>query len=223
MESFNSQTVGLILAAGLSSRFGFSKALIKVQGRPLVERLVQLYATCCQSVCVVTGFQAEAVAQALKESKAQVIYNPQYEQGVLTSLMIGLKEALRLAPHAKGILISPVDFPLDDEEVSKKIIANAEQSSCLIAIPTYQDRKGYPIWISSEAIRLLIKPQSELSKEEEELKKLLLEIPKGISIFHPPPEAAAWISYIPVPNPDILVNFNTIEAFLKWRLFSQKF
>jgi molybdenum cofactor guanylyltransferase len=52
--SLSSEVTALILAGGQSSRMGTDKALLPWQGRPLIQRVVEVAQECCAAVCIVT-------------------------------------------------------------------------------------------------------------------------------------------------------------------------
>lgn len=98
-------SVGLVLAAGASSRMGYPKALLPVPGGAIlaVHQMRQLRAAGCARVAVVLGSQADAIAGKITDG--EVVRNPDWEKGRLTSLQAGL----RAFPEANVFLILPVD------------------------------------------------------------------------------------------------------------------
>src|SRR5262249_20768982 len=82
----------IVLAAGRSSRMGtLNKLLISVDGRPMVRHAVdQALAADLAPVIVVTGHQHERVEAALAGLYVTVVNNPDYAEGLSTSLKAGL-------------------------------------------------------------------------------------------------------------------------------------
>jgi molybdenum cofactor cytidylyltransferase len=84
-------SAGIILAAGASRRMGQPKQLLEVGGRPLLELAV---AAACASqldeVVVVLGARADEITAAADLGRARVVVNPDYEQGLSTSLRAGI-------------------------------------------------------------------------------------------------------------------------------------
>jgi molybdenum cofactor cytidylyltransferase len=82
----------ILLAAGSSSRLGQSKQLLEVDGQPLVRRqaelLLALEPAC---VVVVSGADQLAVEQALHGLPVQRVHNPNWQQGMGTSLSCGIR------------------------------------------------------------------------------------------------------------------------------------
>lgn len=85
------KTAGLILAAGCSSRAGQrNKLLFPMDGSPMINHIAQL---ACLSdlddVYVITGYQSDQVEQAIV-APVQFIYNPEWKNGMGTSIIKGV-------------------------------------------------------------------------------------------------------------------------------------
>ena len=84
---------GVVLAAGTSSRFGRTKQLAELQGKPLVQHAIDA-AAAVDEVVVVLGHDAERVREALDlPENARVVVNPDFERGQASSLAAGLAAA----------------------------------------------------------------------------------------------------------------------------------
>ncbi len=126
--------VGILLAAGASSRYGSAKALAKVRGQSFVARGVRVLWSVCDRVVVVLGADAARLQRALeaefvalaeagalapevhaargKGSEALEVHfttNRAWKRGMLGSARLGLAEGLSLRPRA--LLVLPVDHP----------------------------------------------------------------------------------------------------------------
>jgi molybdenum cofactor cytidylyltransferase len=83
---------GVVLAAGTGSRFGGTKQLVELDGRPLVLHAVEaLRDGGVEEVLVVTGHDAEAVESVLPPG-VRAVRNASYRQGQATSLAAALHE-----------------------------------------------------------------------------------------------------------------------------------
>jgi CTP:molybdopterin cytidylyltransferase MocA len=81
----------VVLAAGAATRFGATKQLRVVRGRPLVQHAVDAASPVVDDVVVVLGHDADAVEASLAlPSNARSVRNPRYAQGQSTSLVAGL-------------------------------------------------------------------------------------------------------------------------------------
>ena len=87
-----STIAALILAAGRASRFGGpeSKVLAPFGGVAMVRRVAQAALDAALPAYVVTGYQSEKVHAALAGLPLNFVENPQYMQGMSTSLKAGI-------------------------------------------------------------------------------------------------------------------------------------
>ncbi len=88
------RVVAIILAAGESRRFGGHKLLAPLEGKPLVQHVIDA-ATGSQvdEVVLVVGHAAADVLAAVRLGRARTVVNPDYAAGHSTSLRAGLREA----------------------------------------------------------------------------------------------------------------------------------
>ena len=104
---------GVILAAGRSSRFGRSKALLPVDqgGSPFVSRLVNLFRTAGVSQVFVVGRDNDAALREVVHAlSARFVVNADADRGQLSSLVAAL-DAID-ARSVQGMIVMPVDIPL---------------------------------------------------------------------------------------------------------------
>jgi molybdenum cofactor cytidylyltransferase len=96
---------GVVLAAGTGSRFGGTKQLVQLHGRPLVMHAVDaLVQGGVDEVLVVTGHDAEAV-EAVLPANVRAVRNDAYRQGQATSLAAALHE-VSVASEAAVVLLA---------------------------------------------------------------------------------------------------------------------
>lgn len=107
------EVAGLLLAAGGGRRLGGRpKALLPFGGRPLVEHVVRvLRAGGCGPVHVVLGAAAAEVRERADLAGCVVVENPDWRQGMGSSLRAGLAS---LAGPAAGSITGPVAGPTGD-------------------------------------------------------------------------------------------------------------
>ena len=107
----------LVLAAGKSSRMGRTKALLSVgsSGETFLHRIIRvLREGGADAVVVVIGGDAAAVRASLPRDDAQVsaVENPRYEEGQLSSLLVGLAAAEQRHDNVEAVMMTLVDLPL---------------------------------------------------------------------------------------------------------------
>lgn len=101
---------GVILAAGTGSRFGGTKQLLRVADKPLVQHVIDAAAAAgLDEIVVVLGHDAERVRAGIRlPETARTIENPDYRDGLATSLAAGLRAAAR---DSEGAVILLADQP----------------------------------------------------------------------------------------------------------------
>src|SRR5947209_6213575 len=98
---------GMVLASGLSRRFGnANKLLALVDGVPVVRRTVEAYLGALERVCVVVGYDRQAVGAALVGLPVTLIENPDYAEGQSASMRCGLRS---LSSSSDAVIIGVGD------------------------------------------------------------------------------------------------------------------
>ena len=99
----------VLLAAGLSSRFGRPKQLAELEGEALVRRAVwTLERSPVNEVIVVVGHRAADVVGAFGRTRAKIVYNERYKLGPGSSLKAGLSA---LSGESRALLVCLADQP----------------------------------------------------------------------------------------------------------------
>jgi CTP:molybdopterin cytidylyltransferase MocA len=133
---------GLLLAAGAGRRFGRPKALVELDGEPLLRRALRvLTAGGCAPVRVVLGAQAED-ARALLEDPSIAVHAPDWSTGMGASLRAGLL-AMAETTDATAVLIHLVDLPRVDARVVARLRALASPE--VVARASYDGIPGHPV------------------------------------------------------------------------------
>lgn len=148
-------TAGIVLAAGEGKRFGGPKAPVEIEGERLVDRAVRnLRQAGCDPVFVVLGAWQGQVDDAL------VIVNHGWEEGMGSSLRIGLKWARATSERDDDdAIITLVDLPgLTHVAVERLMASDAD-----IAVATYQGERGHPVKVARKHWQQLI---DEVSGDE---------------------------------------------------------
>ena len=103
----------VILAAGGSSRLGSPKQLLDFRGRSLLRHAAETaLAAGCRPVVVVLGSGAERLRPELAGLAVHAVENPEWSEGMGTSIRRGLETLGSLAPGLDGALLMLCDQPL---------------------------------------------------------------------------------------------------------------
>lgn len=126
--------VGVVLAAGAGTRFGGPKALARRGQDRFVEIVVRaLQQAGIGQVIVISGaWDGEVVG-------AEVVHNPQWSEGISTSLRLGLESAA--GRGADAALITLVDLPdLTADQVARILATPGE-----LVQASYDGQPGHPV------------------------------------------------------------------------------
>lgn len=133
----------IVLAAGEASRFGSQKLVASLGGVPLIRRTVEnVLAAPVGEVVVVVGREAEAVRDALAGLRVRFAPNPQYREGMSTSIAAGIRS---LGPAARAALIVLGDQPELAPEVVGALIRAYRETGKPIVVPVYAGTRGNPV------------------------------------------------------------------------------
>ena len=147
------RTGAVLLAAGSGSRLGGRpKSLLELDGVPLIRRAVTALASAGVSeMVVVLGHHGRLIEPALQGTATRLIFNPQPEDGQVSSQRLGLA-ALR-APH-EAVIVALADQPLvGADDVRALLQAWAHRSAGVqLLYPRVDGQPGNPV-IFSVAVR----------------------------------------------------------------------
>jgi len=144
----NRHVTAIILAAGRSTRMGGpNKLLAELGGKPLVRLVTeQALASKAHDVIVVTGHQAELVEKALAGLDVKFVRNPDFAEGLASSVKAGIAA---VPDDADGAVICLGDMPMISAQLIDHLIeAFAPDRGNLIAVPVSDGRRGNPVLLS---------------------------------------------------------------------------
>jgi molybdenum cofactor cytidylyltransferase len=136
---------GVVLAAGRSTRMAPRNKLIEeISGRKVIARVAEAaLASGASPVVVVTGFEAERIAEALRGLDLTCVHNPDFAAGLSTSLRAGLAA---LPAESDGALVLLGDMPfVEAGDLGALIAAFAAKDRDSICVPVRHGRLGNPV------------------------------------------------------------------------------
>jgi molybdenum cofactor cytidylyltransferase len=117
----------VILAGGESKRMGKIKALLPINETPMLRQVVEkTLDTTLHPVVVVLGAHHKQVLPVLEKMPIGVIENPSWEQGLGSSIRMGLVGSYMITKGIDGLIFMAVDMPTVAEEHLSALIAAAE-------------------------------------------------------------------------------------------------
>jgi len=143
----------LVLAAGRGVRMGRSKPLIEINGRPVLELVIsKIEKAGITSKTVVLGHGAERIEKEIDLSGCYLVINPHPEEGLSSSLRIGLAA---IPADANGVLIFHADMPFIETTTINAVLSAAKQGA-RIAAPAYAGRRGFPVYFERSLFPRLV-------------------------------------------------------------------
>ncbi|MFF4269478.1 NTP transferase domain-containing protein [Streptomyces sp. NPDC001536] len=142
------QVAGLLLAAGGGRRLGGRpKALLGHRGRPLIEHAVGvLRAAGCTRVHVVLGAAADVVRETARLDGCVLVDNPDWEQGMGSSLRAGLDSFS--GTDVRAALVSLVDQPGIGPGAYARVLGAYTSPESLVSA-AYDGVRGHPVLFGS--------------------------------------------------------------------------
>lgn len=127
----------IILAGGKSTRFGENKLLQNVFNLPLIKHTINSVPSFVDRIVIVTGKYHQELKEAL--NGFTLIENKDYEKGMFSSVLAGLKEI------EGNFYVLPGDCPFVKAETFMKLM----DEDALICVPTYKGKHGHPVFFDS--------------------------------------------------------------------------
>jgi molybdenum cofactor cytidylyltransferase len=140
----HAQVAAVVLAAGQSTRMGSNKLLKMVGGKPMVRHVAEAaLASRAGPVFVVVGHQASDVSLALAGLNVTFVHNPDYAQGLSSSLKTGIAA---VPDTSAGALVLLGDMPrITPEIINRLVIALDTNGTASAVVPTVAGQRGNPI------------------------------------------------------------------------------
>ncbi|MEC9639290.1 molybdenum cofactor cytidylyltransferase [Escherichia marmotae] len=135
----------IITAAGLSSRMGQWKMMLPWQQGTILDASIKNALQFCSRIILVTGFHANELHHRYAHTaNITLIYNPDYEQGLLTSVKAAAHEV-----QTEHCFITHGDMPTLNRDIFLKIWQLRNSGAIL---PLHNGIPGHPILISKSSL-----------------------------------------------------------------------
>jgi molybdenum cofactor cytidylyltransferase len=150
MYSPMGRNIAIILAAGNSSRLGFNKLTITIDGETVIRRSVRPFiAEGIHEVIVVTGHYHQSIKKELEGLGVNLINNPHYKEGMSTSV----KAAMPFLEGADVLLFHLGDKPFIAPNSISAILNKYKEGKARIIAPLYEGKTGHPVLIDASLLR----------------------------------------------------------------------
>jgi molybdenum cofactor cytidylyltransferase len=150
----------IVLTAGKSERMGgHPKALLRFRGKTFLEHVQSAIGSSgIPTTVIVVGHHRDEIAAAFPS--LSLVFNPNYEQGMSTSVQAGIR-ALPSGLEGAGVFL--VDQPLIDPETIAALVSHVRPGR--IVLPIFKDRPGHPVFFASDLFQeiLTLRPDQGLN------------------------------------------------------------
>ncbi len=183
----------IILAAGMSTRMGRPKQLLKVGGSTLIRIITEnVLLSNVDELLVVTGYQQKKVSAAINDLPVNVVFNQGYKDGQGTSLALGVRS---ISECASAFMVFMVDQPMISASLINMLIGEFQKRDCVALRPVYNSIPGHPVIFSSSLKEELINLRGDEGARQV-LKKL-----------------ADRVEYIEAPDEAVIFDIDTPKDF----------
>jgi molybdenum cofactor cytidylyltransferase len=183
----------IVLSAGKSERMGRPKALLPFRGRTFLENILEAISrSSIEHTLVVVGHHRSEIERSVKVPS--LIFNPDYEQGMVTSLQAGIRA---LPEGTTGAFLFLVDHPLVETATIEAMIPSLGPNR--IVQPTFEGRRGHPVLFGIEVLREILQLPSSQGAD--------------VVVRRDP----SRILEVAVKTPGILVDVDTPEQFAQFQ------
>lgn len=151
-----SRVAAIVLAAGTGSRFGGGKLLARLDGRPILQHVLDALAEAgIEDPFVVLGDDAEALEAVVNWRAARRARNPDPDRGLAGSLRIGWRAATRAARSPAAVLVVLGDQPRLAPAVIRALVAQPRDPARPVVIARHADGARNPVRLEPEAASLV--------------------------------------------------------------------
>lgn len=185
-------TAAVITAAGLSSRMGAFKPLLKLCDRTVIQHVIHtLRCAGIDQIAVVTGHCAEDLQRHLAGKNVDLVHNGQYRTSeMFDSVKLGLSHWI---DSCERILLTPVDIPLFSTQTVAALLQTRAEAAC----PICDGKRGHPLLLSASAARAILSDCGEGG------------LRGAVSRLDAP------LTYVEVRDPGVLYDADTPEEFAR--------
>lgn len=136
----------VLLAAGGSVRMGQPKQLLDVEGKKLIQIVIERLLACrCFPTVVVLGAHVGAIAPLCDYPDLNVIQNPNWQTGMASSIRSGVEFVETMFPAVDRILLALVDQPFVEAEHYYALVEASEDAPDKVVAAFYGGQVGAPM------------------------------------------------------------------------------
>lgn len=139
----------VILAGGLSTRMKQPKPLLQLGEETITDHIVSIFSNEEVDTYLVLGHRQDEVRAGIKKRNITIIYNPDYEQGMFSSVQAGVSH---LRSGYQAFFVLPVDIPLVRPATVRRLLDESPVCPDNTIYPVFHGKRGHPPLIPSGLI-----------------------------------------------------------------------
>ena len=135
----------VILAAGASTRLGKPKQLLQYRGKTLLAHAInEAVNSNADAVVVILGKDANLFKKEIDERKVRVAINSSWEEGMASSLRLGLDTLINDKPYIDAVIFMVCDQPHVLSSILNELIITQQKTTKQIVTCNYGETFGPP-------------------------------------------------------------------------------
>ena len=138
------RTTAVILAAGFSRRFGRDKLLVAIDGRPMIQHVIDVVAKIGFSQVILV--YRETTLRDLVPAGIDLVFNGRAEEGMGSSVRC----AVALARPTDQFMFFMGDQPFISVAIIRELLAAADEGNQTMVVPSYGGARGSPALFSAK-------------------------------------------------------------------------
>jgi molybdenum cofactor cytidylyltransferase len=173
----SSETGIVLLAAGSSARLGKPKQALLYKGKSLLTHAIDVaIESGVAHVVTVLGANADQLMAGAAKPGTTVLINEQWQEGMASSIRVGLNELLRLGPAIRAVIFMVCDQPFVTATLIQQLMSEYHSSGKPIVACSYGESAGTPALFDTTIFAALLKLEGDAGA-----KKILKSSPGQVS------------------------------------------
>src|SRR6266481_2080522 len=173
------RVAAVVLAAGGSARFRKPKQFVLFQGETFIKRIVAAAIEAgCAPVVVVAAEDSAQITSELTQFAVTIAMNPDWQRGLGSSIVVGIRHAMNLAPDVDAVVLLTCDQPFVTAAALAQLIQLRLTSGKPIVASAYATTLGIPALFDRSCFPDLLR-----LKEDSGAKKIILARPHDVVSF----------------------------------------
>jgi len=146
----------IILAAGAATRMGKAKMLLPFHDTTILQHIInEVMAVESKAICIVTGYYHQQIINQVDHSKATIVFNQQYANGMSSSIQIGLKYLLNDHANLESVMIVVADQPFLNRSILQQMLNLQQTTNKGLVAASYDGVVGTPVLLTKKYIEQL--------------------------------------------------------------------